>query len=101
MEKLPYGFMTNEEALRSSLEYLKGLVSDNENFHKSACEDLGKLAYIQLGDLTNKIPIIIKKVHLGVNDAACAFDIELAVYGGNGWHTTILKEVSSNYISMS
>lgn len=97
----PYGFMPTEQALNSSLEYLKGLISDNENYYQSACEDLGKLAYMQLGDLTSKIPVIIKAVHLGVNEHECKFDVQLAIYGAAGWHTTILKEVSSNYIFIS
>ncbi len=48
-----------------------------------------------------KIPIIIKKVHLGVNEMEYSFDIQLAIYAGGGWHTTTLKEISSNYIFMS
>lgn len=93
MQDTTYGLMTIEEAIKGSLEILKKFDAENEDRYKWG---IGELAYLQLGDLTNKIPVRILKVHLDNNK--CEFDLQLAIYGAAGWHTTTIKNVSSDYV---
>lgn len=57
---------------------------------------LGKKGFLQFGDLTGQIPIIVRGVHL-YNDKK-KFDLELVVFKGDGWHATRIYNVDSDYV---
>lgn len=57
---------------------------------------IGDKAFLQFGTLTDKIPVLIKAVHLYNNKHK--YDVELHVLKSDGWHATRIYNVDSEYV---
>ncbi len=88
-----YGFMSSERALIESDKIVSGW---NAHIDDPLNLGVGKKRYLQFGDLTGKIPVMIRGAHsYGMKQK---FDLELAIFGGDGWHTTRIYNVDANYV---
>jgi hypothetical protein len=82
--------------LQESEQTLRGFDAPQQTGNGQAVRTIGEVATVKFGDLTPHIPARVVGIHL--YNGKVKYDLELAIFMDDGWITTRIYNVDSNFV---